>query len=138
MFKHIWPPGFRNISFIFFNSLWFRLFLIGEHIRGDVYAEGHPAHALYLLNARSWSFASRSQFRNALKINFLNVYFVHASIFLIVKPRTYSCPLFDFTFYFIIFYFYFYVWGMDGHVWHPYRYVKQGLHFVEKYAPYIF
>ena len=55
-------------------------------ISGDMNAAGRPAHAHYSLNACSESFASRSQLKNALKTNFLNIsycrrtYFVRASI----------------------------------------------------------
>ena len=78
-------------------------------------ATGRPAHAHYMLNACYKSFASRSQLKNALKTNFLNVsywgrkYFVRAYIASIVKSRTYSCSVYDFTFYFILFYFNFHL-----------------------------
>ena len=70
-----------------------------------MYAAGRPAHAQYSLNYRFESFAPRSQLKNALKMNFLNVsywgrtHFVRASIALIVKQRTYSYSLYDFSFY---------------------------------------
>ena len=101
------PPGSCSIfNFLIWSGLYWGL--LSENIRGDAYSAGHLAHAYYFLSARSESFASRIQLRNALKTKFLNfVYcgcteFVHASIVLIVKPRTYSCSLLFFILFHLI------------------------------------
>ena len=83
--------------------------LLSERNIGEVYVVGRPAHAHYSLNARSKIFASGIQLKNMLKTNFLNVsywgrtYFVHASIDLIVKSRTYSCSMYDLASCFLLF-----------------------------------
>ena len=56
---------------------------LSEHISGDLYTVGRPAHAHYSLNSRSKIFASKSQLKNALKLIFYKAHISYAPPFIL-------------------------------------------------------